>query len=850
MQSRLPIADRDWKLCEETIAAAEQASPHDYRVALLQLNLLLARDPQSGREVALAKLQELLQRFPDEAGLHALAVLPLEMFGDSKAADHSLLRWRTLAPQSLEPRLRSVELSILRKQLDPARSELLAIEPQLSWPERHRAARLWLQLETSAKQPETARAAWTRLAQAAPDDPFPILLLAEWELREHPSTTEHYEVKLRAIEGPDGAAWRYVRARRLLATASTTPAKRPEVQQLSQWLTQHRAGWPQTWLLHGVLAEQQEDWDRAIQAYQQVVTLDPGQLPVYQRLLRILYQQGRYSEVDRFVAALSARGPLSPESSLIAISSAAAQHEVDQAFTLAETAAKQDPKNVPAGLWLAHLQQVKGQPADAEQTLARLLQHAPGDPRVWGGQLAHYQSRGDRTRFASTLRDCEASTQLANQPKAKLLAQGYELLGYPERAAEHYLTALKDSQQDLALRLKLATVQMQFAPDQAEATLRTIRLQAPESSLARRMLAVTLAAHRRHDAWPEIQALLEPSDAATGAEDLRLEAILRMRQQQPEDIAQARRLFEQLTAQSKQPAAQDRQLLAMLYEQEGKLTEARREYLALAESAQATPDQWVAFIGFCLRQRDPATAMPWIAKLRLKTDDPWKVWPLQVVAFHIADQKSELAALLQSLESQPRPASGKPNELRKYHLQMADIYRNLQRPADTERHLRALAVALPAQTSTLVNWLIAERRPAEALQVAFSTYHHEQTLDNLALLTEVVPLVTEMSELLAQTNLLIVKLTQESHDPQILALVSNLRIKQERTEEAIMLLRQVIALAPNDFLALNNLAALLADRDGEQAAALGYIDRGIAAAPRPLPFLFDTRAKVLLHHDR
>jgi tetratricopeptide (TPR) repeat protein len=75
-------------------------------------------------------------------------------------------------------------------------------------------------------------------------------------------------------------------------------------------------------------------------------------------------------------------------------------------------------------------------------------------------------------------------------------------------------------------------------------------------------------------------------------------------------------------------------------------------------------------------------------------------------------------------------------------------------------------------------------------------------------------------------------------------------LQQQRLSEAVALLERLTAISPDDVLALNNLAAVLADQPGQGDKALGYIDRALAASPGAQPFLLDTRAKVLLYQHR
>jgi Flp pilus assembly protein TadD len=77
-----------------------------------------------------------------------------------------------------------------------------------------------------------------------------------------------------------------------------------------------------------------------------------------------------------------------------------------------------------------------------------------------------------------------------------------------------------------------------------------------------------------------------------------------------------------------------------------------------------------------------------------------------------------------------------------------------------------------------------------------------------------------------------------------------LRLRQDRRAEATALLERVVEISPDNVVALNNLAALWADEPAKQADALVLANRALLNAPRPLPFIHDTKAKILLHQGK
>ena len=84
-----------------------------------------------------------------------------------------------------------------------------------------------------------------------------------------------------------------------------------------------------------------------------------------------------------------------------------------------------------------------------------------------------------------------------------------------------------------------------------------------------------------------------------------------------------------------------------------------------------------------------------------------------------------------------------------------------------------------------------------------------------------------------------------SHEDNIdlLLAVAVLKVTQGDDDAAIQIFQQVINLAPEHPLALNNLATLLSERSNQLSEALGYIDQAIQISGRQ-PALLDTLGTI------
>lgn len=89
------------------------------------------------------------------------------------------------------------------------------------------------------------------------------------------------------------------------------------------------------------------------------------------------------------------------------------------------------------------------------------------------------------------------------------------------------------------------------------------------------------------------------------------------------------------------------------------------------------------------------------------------------------------------------------------------------------------------------------------------------------------------------------ELETHGENADVLFSIANLRIAQDRTDEAVAILEKVVQRKPEHVTALNNLATLLAEQASGRAEALEHIDRAIKVAGER-PDLLDTKGTILM----
>ncbi|MFZ4471097.1 MAG: tetratricopeptide repeat protein, partial [Pirellula sp.] len=130
------------------------------------------------------------------------------------------------------------------------------------------------------------------------------------------SVLQSAELRLRKLEGEKGTAWRYTKARRLLIKSLFD--ERPDfagVLELIEQIEEMRPEWAYLYVLRGALSEQMKEPSKAIKAYQTAVGLSVDDIRVFERLIELLYQEGKFEDAEKYIVRL---GQVSNQSNRIA----------------------------------------------------------------------------------------------------------------------------------------------------------------------------------------------------------------------------------------------------------------------------------------------------------------------------------------------------------------------------------------------------------------------------------------------------------------------------------------------------------------------------------------------------
>jgi tetratricopeptide (TPR) repeat protein len=213
----------------------------------------------------------------------------------------------------------------------------------------------------------------------------------------------------------------------------------------------------------------------------------------------------------------------------------------------------------------------------------------------------------------------------------------------------------------------------------------------------------------------------------------------------------------------------------------------------------------------------------------------------------MSQRDAELAQLLTTLHTMAIERETDKEKRSHARVQFASILTGLKKSEAAEEELREAVEENATAIPMLVATLLREQRADDALELALEGLRREPSPMLAITLIQVMSTATAVPPEADERLLSFLAMTDNA---QVLLEASSLRLRQDRRAEATALLERVVEISPDNVVALNNLAALWADEPAKQADALVLANRALLNAPRPLPFIHDTKAKILLHQGK
>jgi tetratricopeptide (TPR) repeat protein len=865
----LPADRRPWDDADALMKGAPEDARKTVDFALLEADLLLARgkDEEAACKDAVCKVLAANYAHPEELrGWLALAALAQRQKKDDPAAGRrAALRWLDLAAKEAADGagLRVARAELLTRGAKPEEATRVLQEQEeaarkaLPASERLALARGLAGLYMRADARKDARRLWAEVAREAPRDLESRLSLFDLTLdADDLAEARRVVAELKEIEGDNGAFWRYGEAARLVREARDggAPQGLAEARRLLAEADARRPGWPRVPFALGLLEEQEGNFDEAVKKYRDAFAAGEREPRLVRRTVELLLAQRRPDEAQEVLRAAEQRAPLSGDVARLAAEVSLLEGDKgERALELADRAAKAS-KDYRDHLWRGQVYWAAGQKSGAEAAFREAVKLAEKAPEARVALVAFLVAAGRKKDVEDELE--AARKALSPEALPLVLAPAYEALGLRDKAEEQHLALLKARPDDPALLRGAANFYLRGGQaKEAEAALRALvrsRQRGAEATAAwaRRVLAVLLAASGDHRRTGEALALLDENQKGgrSDPEDERARAVvLAVRPgERRKSIQVLEASFDRL-----RPTPYEQFLLARLYEADRNDRKAGELLHALVSTRDGDNAFFIgSYALFLLRTGDVTGANDWLARLKAKEPKEARTLELEARVRSKQGKGDEAVEKVKKLIEQERKKRDEPLVLAQAGL----LLEQMEQPREAENlyrdYVKEAEARSPDSALALVGFLARQRRLDEALET-LEAKAPRCTPEGVARLgVAALRLGEPQGPHFRQVERLIEAARRaRPGSTDLLLTLADLRDAEGRHAEAIRLYREVLGATPENPLALNNLAWLLALHEGQGAEALELLDRALKVAGRASSLL-DTRGVVLARLGR
>lgn len=859
---RLPEKQQQWQEIDRVLARAAEATPDAVEVTLLKAETLLARKDAPG---AHEELKRARQKQPRKEDLWMASV-------DLAIRDNKPEMARGIVADAEKQLgdgagLRLIRLRLLLGTADAEKGlrELESGLEKLSDEDQGRVLAALAETHFQAGRKEEARRLWAAVARVRPDDLEPRLRSFDLALQgEDEGGVNEALADVRRVEGEGGTLGHYNEARRLIWRASHgdksgLATARSELALVSK----RRPGWSRVSLGMGQTWDLEGREERALEYYLRAVELGERSPDLIRRTVRLLYDRSRYAEAELVIQRLPEQTLVLADMQRLMAAVSLENGNYNQALEAARRAIQADSRDYRDYVWLGQILWVAAQRAEvrleqrraaegeAEKALYHAVELAPTEPEGWVALVQHLARTRQTENADEVLKQAQAQLPAEQAPLA--LAQCYVALGKPDKARELFAAALKARPDDAvvlrtAAEFYLQANDLQAAERSLKKLIESDKRDRGAASWARSLLAVVLAAEGGDERASEALKLVgKPDDSGRDGESVvetvqreRARAVVLAMRPERESQREAIDILEQIN--TRQPlSSEDRFLLVQLYDRIGNAAKARERMLPLLKSGSA---RYLAYhINALLLQGQAVEAEAWLADLEKMEPSSLPTAFLKAKLLKAQGRGSEAAPLLKDkAKGQDAPTVRR----------IAALLEDVGCGADAIVFYRQYAeqAKKPEAILPLAGCLARQNRLGEALDLCDRAW---QTCPPLVAAEASVNLLQmsrpESKDLDRVERRLKEALDKDRGSAQLLLCRGSLQEVRGRYQDAENIYRQVLARDPRNAVALNNLAWILALRDGKGDEALLGVNRAIEVLG-PIPELLDTRAVAALAAGR
>ena len=697
------------------------------------------------------------------------------------------------------------------------------------------------------------------------------------------SVLQSAELRLRKLEGEKGTAWRYTKARRLLIKSLFD--ERPDfagVLELIEQIEEVRPEWAYLYVLRGALSEQMKEPAKAIKAYQTAVGLSVDDIRVFERLIELLYEEGKFEDAETYIVRL---GQVSNQSNRIA-SVALRLSERNQSNTLdiARLGTEARPLDPQAWIWYAKViertsrtmgpQDRQASVEQAERYLVRARQLAPDQCDSVRALFQHYVLTGQTPEIELLAQAVEADRVIAPEPdRLSTLGVMFLYMNKLDRAEDCFnkaITAGGDAGRIGLLKAE-AMVRGGKLPEAIE-YLTELAKNKPEIQEVRQSLAMLLANRSTPADWKQIEDVLNAPPFGNSLEDRLLHAKLLMTRRSYADLEKAREKLQGVSGVRNKSTSEvlfilgmiNRYLLDLSNRDQIKNTDTRNYQeaagSALEQAASSTPpneNYLSGYISFLIERNRIKDVETQLGKLMSVSPNSRSTAMVRALWHQAKDQKELARQVVLDWFSQAAKVDYSPsvelNAISDETLTFANaLFEVIEDKEGSDRTFDAILDHNPQIAKTYLNTLLRHdisllRNAALRRTITSIDELNFTSIDTSVLLSIVSTLQFDQEKVDALVGILRKKL-DEPQEIDILVLVSmgDFLLSKRATPEALAVYKRIVEKEPKNPTALNNIANILIETSPDNAQeALGYIERAVAILPNNA-VLLDTQGTVLI----
>jgi tetratricopeptide (TPR) repeat protein len=680
--------------------------------------------------------------------------------------------------------------------------------------------------------------------------------------------------EIKGLEG-EGPYWHYGQAALTLLNNSSSETAAFEHLTAAHDL---RPNWSRVPMLMGQIHDKHGEIDPALDEYLKAIDLGERSPAAIRRTVELLYSRQRYAEVDQLLRKLDqSQANLSDDFIRLKSEIKLRTDDPVAGLDIARKAAA-DSKNWRDHLWLGQLLTLLGQRAEvaqrtdesqarfgeAEKSLREAVKLGAEIPDTWVTLIRFYAATGRKHEAEAMIPKAEKWIVGPAAPFA--LGACYETVGDMDSATKQYQKALAAGEQDpRVVRRVVAFYLREGKFDAAEAPLRKIvsgkvTAKPEDVTWARRALASVLRASGNYQKLQEALALLEKNIAAgSSPDDLWEKALALAASPQRERRQEAIALLEKLLpAQADIPEV--RLTLAQLYLAEKDWPKAAEQFRRILTSHDREPRYITIFVSRLLERRESDEADVWLSKLDLLAPGEFSTISLKAEALVVREQVDVALEMIRTYLTQATAKAGSAPERAAILRQVATYLEALSTIptgldakvsqakllSEAEGLYRRYVKELPEQELVLASFLARREYYDDALTVAEEAWPNATLAGIVRVTGDMLASGISDPAQCAKLEKLLVTASEKFKQPTVMLLeLADLRNRQEHLAAAESDYRMVLKQESGSFVAMNNLAVLLAQQKKKLPEALELIGKAIEIAG-PQPTLLDSRATVYL----